>query len=125
MLGDHLAEDLRAVHSAHLGRTRPIVIDELAAEADVKAAGLTFIKTITHSPTAIDLTTQLTGAKEAGIKTLLPTGFTGIPAMVAGIKQIGWSPTVIGWGDLYDYDVTASQVPPGTVDGCDQSYAPG
>ncbi len=95
------------------------------AEADAKAAGLTFIKTITYSPTAIDLTTPLTQAKEAGIKTLFPTGFTGIPAMVQGIKQIGWSPVVIGWGGLYDYDVTASQVPPGTVDGCDQSYAPG
>jgi ABC-type branched-subunit amino acid transport system substrate-binding protein len=100
---------------------------ELAADAqaDVKAAGLTFVKTITYSPTAIDLTTQLTQAKEAGIKTLFPTGFTGIPAMVSGIKQIGWSPTIIGWGGLYDYDVTASQVPPGTVDGCYQSYAPG
>jgi branched-chain amino acid transport system substrate-binding protein len=100
---------------------------ELAAdaEADAKAAGLTFIKTITYSPTAIDLTTPLTQAREAGIKTLLPTGFTGIPAMVSGIKQIGWSPVIIGWGGLYDYDVTASQVPPGTVDGCDQSYAPG
>jgi ABC-type branched-subunit amino acid transport system substrate-binding protein len=100
---------------------------ELAADAqaDVKAAGLTFIKTITYSPTAIDLTTQLTQAKEAGIKTLFPTGFTGITAMVQGIKQIGWSPTIIGWGGLYDYDVTASQVPPGTVDGCYQSYAPG
>ena len=100
---------------------------ELAADAetDAKAAGLTFIKTITYSPTAIDLTTPLTQAKEAGIKTLFPTGFTGIPAMVQGIKQIGWSPVVIGWGGLYDYDVTASQVPPGTVDGCDQSYAPG
>src|SRR6204780_3861949 len=76
---------------------------ELAADAqaDVKAAGLTFVKTITYSPTAIDLTTQLTEAKEAGIKTLFPPGFTGIPAMVSGIKQIGWSPTVIGWGGLY------------------------
>jgi branched-chain amino acid transport system substrate-binding protein len=71
---------------------------ELAADAqaDVKAAGLTFIKTITYSPTAIDLTTQLTQAKEAGIKTLFPTGFTGITAMVQGIKQIGWSPVVVG-----------------------------
>jgi branched-chain amino acid transport system substrate-binding protein len=100
---------------------------ELAADAekDVKAAGLTFIKTITYSPTAIDLTTPLTQAKEAGIKTLFPTGFTGIPAMVSGIKQIGWSPVIVGWGGLYDFGVTASQVPPGTVDGCDQSYTPG
>jgi len=28
---------------------------------------------------------------------LPPDGFTGITAMVAGIKQIGWSPTVVGW----------------------------
>ena len=100
---------------------------ELAADAqaDVKAAGLTFVKTITYSPTAIDLTTQLTQAKEAGIKTLFPTGFTGITAMVQGIKQIGWSPTVIGWGGLNDYDVTAAQLPPGAVDGCDVSYAAG
>jgi len=100
---------------------------ELAAdaEADVKAAGLTFVKTITYSPTAIDLTTQLTQAKEAGIKTLFPTGFTGITAMVQGIKQIGWSPVVVGWGGLNDFDVTAAQLPAGAVDGCDISYAPG
>ncbi len=100
---------------------------ELAAdaEADTKAAGLTFVKTITYSPTAIDLTTQLTQAKEAGIKTLFPTGFTGITAMVQGIKQIGWSPVVVGWGGLNDFDITASQLPPGAVDGCDISYAPG
>jgi ABC-type branched-subunit amino acid transport system substrate-binding protein len=97
---------------------------ELAADAqaDVKAAGLTFVKTITYSPTAIDLTTQLTQAKQAGIKTLFPTGFTGITAMVSGIKQIGWSPTVVGWGGLNDFGVTAAQLPPGSVDGCDISY---
>jgi ABC-type branched-subunit amino acid transport system substrate-binding protein len=100
---------------------------ELAAdaEADTKAAGLKFIETITYSPTAIDLTTPLTQLKEAGVQTLFPTGFTGITAMVAGIKQIGWSPHVIGWGGLNDYGVTAAQLPPGAVDGCDISYAPG
>src|SRR6202167_1815689 len=100
---------------------------ELAAdaEADVKAAGLTFVKTITYSPTAIDLTTPLTQAKEAGIKTLFPTGFTGITAMVQGIKQIGWNPVVVGWGGLNDFGVTESQLPPGAVDGCDISYAAG
>jgi ABC-type branched-subunit amino acid transport system substrate-binding protein len=100
---------------------------ELAADAetDAKAAGLTFIKTITYSPTAIDLTTQVTEAKQAGIQTLFPTGFTGVPAMVAGIKQIGWSPHVVGWGGLADYGITASQVPAGTVDGCDYWYTPG
>ena len=97
---------------------------ELAADAEAaaKAAGLTFVKTITYSPTAIDLTTPLTQAKQAGIKTLFPTGFTGITAMVAGIKQIGWSPTVVGWGGLNDFGVTEAQLPPGSVDGCDISY---
>jgi branched-chain amino acid transport system substrate-binding protein len=100
---------------------------ELAAdaEADVKAAGLTFVKTITYSPTAIDLTTPLTQAKEAGIQTLFPTGFTGVPAMVSGFKQIGWSPKIIGWGGLNDFGVTASEVPAGTVDGCVLSYTQG
>ncbi|MGH3188191.1 MAG: ABC transporter substrate-binding protein [Streptosporangiaceae bacterium] len=98
---------------------------ELAADAqaDVKAAGLKFVKLITYSPTAIDLTTQLTEAKDAGIKTLFPTGFTGITAMVQGIKQIDWSPTVVGWGGLNDFGVTSAQLPPGAVDGCDISYA--
>jgi ABC-type branched-subunit amino acid transport system substrate-binding protein len=100
---------------------------ELAAdaEADVKAAGLTFVKTIDYSPTAIDLTTPLTEAKEAGIQTLFPTGFTGVPAMVAGFKQIGWAPKIVGWGGLNDFGVTAAQVPPGTVDGCVLSYTSG
>jgi branched-chain amino acid transport system substrate-binding protein len=97
---------------------------ELAADAqaDVKAAGLTFVKTITYSPTAIDMATPLTQAKDAGIQTLFPTGFTGITQMVQGFKQIGWSPKIIGWGGLNDFGVTASQVPAGTVDGCVLSY---
>jgi branched-chain amino acid transport system substrate-binding protein len=95
------------------------------AEADTKAAGLKFIKTVTYSPTAIDLTTPLTELKDAGVQTLFPTGFTGVPAMVSGIKQLGWSPKVVGWGGLNDFGVTAAQLPPGAVDGCDISYAPG
>ena len=45
--------------------------------------------------------------------------------MVAGLKQIGWAPKIVGWGGLNDFGITASQVPPGTVDGCVLSYAPG
>jgi ABC-type branched-subunit amino acid transport system substrate-binding protein len=100
---------------------------ELAADAekDTKAAGLTFVKTITYSPTAIDLTTPLTQAKQAGIQTLFPTGFTGVEAMVSGIKQIGWAPKIVGYGGLSIYGITSSQVPPGTVDGCYISYTKG
>jgi ABC-type branched-subunit amino acid transport system substrate-binding protein len=95
------------------------------AEAAAKAAGLKFVRTITYSPTAIDLTTPLTQLKTAGVQTLFTTGFTGITAMVAGIKQIGWSPKIVGWGGLHIYGVTAGQLPPGAVDGCDISYATG
>jgi hypothetical protein len=42
--------------------------------------------------------------------------------MVSGLKQIGWAPKIVGWGGLNDFGVTASQVPAGTVDGCDISY---
>src|SRR6202167_477154 len=100
---------------------------ELAAdaEADAKAAGLNFIKTIDYSPTAIDLTTQVTEAREDGIQTVFPTGFTGVLAMVTAIKQIGWSPHIVGWGGLAIYGVTASEVPAGTVDGCYYWYTPG
>ena len=95
------------------------------AEAAAKAAGLKFIKTITYSPTAIDLTTPLTQLKDSGVQTLFTTGFTGITAMVAGIKQIGWAPKVVGWGGLHIYGVTAAQLPPGAVNGCTISYTPG
>jgi ABC-type branched-subunit amino acid transport system substrate-binding protein len=91
-------------------------------EADAKADGLTWIKTITYPPTSLDLTTQLTEAEEAGIKTLLPTGFLDVPTMVSGFKNIGWSPAIIDWGGLNDFGVTESQVPPGTVDGCEVFY---
>jgi ABC-type branched-subunit amino acid transport system substrate-binding protein len=88
-------------------------------EQDIKAAGLHFVTEVTYSATAIDLATPLTQAKEAGVDTLMPTGFTAIPAMVSGIKQLGWKPTIVSWGALLTYGVTPSQVPPGAADGCD------
>jgi ABC-type branched-subunit amino acid transport system substrate-binding protein len=45
--------------------------------------------------------------------------------MVSGLKQINWSPKIVGWGGLNIYGVTSAQVPPGTVDGCTVSYTPG
>jgi ABC-type branched-subunit amino acid transport system substrate-binding protein len=100
---------------------------ELASDAlnDIFAANLKFVTSVTYSPTSVDMATPLTELKDAGVQTLFPTGFTGIPAIVAGLKQIGWSPTIVGWGGLNDFGVTASQVPPGTVDGCVFSYTPG
>ena len=44
--------------------------------------------------------------------------------MVAGLKQIGWAPKIVGWGGLNIFGVTAAQVPR-AVDGCALSYTPG
>jgi branched-chain amino acid transport system substrate-binding protein len=68
---------------------------ELSADTEAAAekAGLRFIKMITYSPISVDLTPQLTQAKMAGIKTLFPDAFTGVTAMISGIKQIGWGRT--------------------------------
>jgi ABC-type branched-subunit amino acid transport system substrate-binding protein len=95
------------------------------AVADVKAAGLKYIKTVTYSPTAIDLTTEEAELRQAGVKTLFYTGYTGLPAMVSGLKQIAWAPKIVGWGGLIDFEIPASAVPPGTVDGCEYSYRRG
>ena len=48
-----------------------------------------------------------------------------MPQIVQAIKQIGWSPHLVGWGNLAVFGVTAAQVPPGTVDSCDYRYTPG
>jgi branched-chain amino acid transport system substrate-binding protein len=100
---------------------------ELATDtaADLKAAGIKLSTTVTYSPTAIDLTTPLTQVKNSGAQTLFTVGFTGVPAMVAGLKQIAWSPHLVSWGGLHTFGITASQVPAGTVDGCYFSYTPG
>ncbi len=67
------------------------------AEADVKAAGLTFIKTITYSPTAIDMATPLTQAKDAGIKTLFPIGATSTWSRSSGRSRRPTPSTEPSW----------------------------
>lgn len=95
-------------------------------ENDAKAAGLTYIKTVTYSPTALDLTVPITQARQDGIKTVIQTGFTAIPQMVQAMKQIGWSPHLIGSeGVLAGFGLTQAQVPAGTVDQCYYYYTPG
>lgn len=46
-------------------------------------------------------------------------GFTDVLQIVQAIKQVGWNPHLVGWGNLAVFGVTAAQVPPGTVDSCD------
>jgi hypothetical protein len=56
---------------------------------------------------------------------VFPTGFTDVLQIVQAIKQVGWSPHLVGWGNLAVFGVTQAQVPPGTVDSCDYRYTSG
>lgn len=101
--------------------------EELVAdtEADMKADGLKLIKVVTYSPTSLDLAPQIEKLKQAGVQTVFPDGYTGIPQIVSAIKQLGWSPHLVGWGGMAVFGVTQAEVPPGTVDSCDYRYTPG
>jgi ABC-type branched-subunit amino acid transport system substrate-binding protein len=94
-------------------------------EADMQADGLKLIKVVTYSPTSLDLAPQILELKQAGVQTIFPDGFTGVPQIVAAIKASGWSPHLVGWGGMAVFGVTQAEVPPGTVDSCDYRYTPG
>jgi len=101
--------------------------DELTADAlaDMKADGLKLVKEVTYSPTSVVLTTPVEQLRQAGAQTVFPTGYTAVLQIVQAIKQVGWSPHLVGWGNLSIFGVTQSQVPPGTVDSCDYHYTTG
>jgi ABC-type branched-subunit amino acid transport system substrate-binding protein len=101
--------------------------NELTADAlaDIKADGLHLVKVVTYSPTSIVLTTPVEQLRQAGVQTVFPDGFTDVLQIVQAIKQVGWSPHLVGWGNLSVFGVTAAQVPPGTVDSCDYRYTTG
>jgi branched-chain amino acid transport system substrate-binding protein len=93
--------------------------------AQMKTDGLHLVKIVTYSPTSVVLTTPVEQLRQAGAQTVFPTGFTDVLQIVQAIKQVGWSPHLVGWGNLAVFGVTAGQVPPGTVDSCDYRYTPG
>jgi len=101
--------------------------NELTADtlAQMKTDGLHLVKIVTYSPTSVVLTTPVEQLRQAGAQTVFPTGFTDVLQIVQAIKQVGWSPHLVGWGNLAVFGVTAAQVPPGTVDSCDYRYTPG
>ena len=92
---------------------------------DIKADGLHLVKIVTYSPTSVVLTTPVEQLRQAGVQTVFPDGFTDVLQIVQAIKQVGWNPHLVGWGNLAVFGVTAAQVPPGTVDSCDYRYTPG
>jgi ABC-type branched-subunit amino acid transport system substrate-binding protein len=86
--------------------------------------GLTLKSTQAYSPTAVDLTAPLTTLRQAGVQTLLISSFSGMLALVSGLKQIGWSPAVVSWGVFNSYGISGAQLPPNTVDLCYVAYSP-
>jgi ABC-type branched-subunit amino acid transport system substrate-binding protein len=94
-------------------------------EADMQADGLKLVKIVTYSPTSLDLAPQILELKQAGVQTIFPDGFTGVPQIIAAIKSSGWSPHLVGWGGMAVFGVTQAEVPAGTVDSCDYRYTPG
>ena len=95
------------------------------AVADIKADGLHLVKIVTYSPTSVVLTTPVEQLKQAGVQTVFPDGFTDVLQIVQAIKQVGWTPHLVGWGNLAIFGVTQAEVPPGTVDSCDYRYTTG
>jgi len=101
--------------------------NELTADtlAQMKTDGLKLVKEVTYSPTSVVLTTPVEQLRQAGAQTVFATGFTDVLQIVQAIKQVGWSPHLVGWGNLAVFGVTAAQVPAGTVDSCDYRYTTG
>jgi ABC-type branched-subunit amino acid transport system substrate-binding protein len=87
-------------------------------QKDIQSDGLTLTKTVTYSPTAVDLTAPLEQLKTAGAKTVTPASASGITALVSGMKQLGYPSQTLSWGAYLDYFIPASSLPAGTVDGC-------
>jgi ABC-type branched-subunit amino acid transport system substrate-binding protein len=87
-------------------------------QKDIQSDGLTLTKTVTYSPTAVDLTAPLQQLKTAGAQTVTPASASGITALVSGMKQLGYPSQTLSWGAYLDYFIPASDLPSGTIDGC-------
>ena len=84
----------------------------------LEADGNPVVKTVTYSPTAIDLSAQLQELKGAGVETLMLAGTSNITNIVASLKTAGWAPHLAGIGLLFAYGVDPADVPEGTTDLC-------
>jgi ABC-type branched-subunit amino acid transport system substrate-binding protein len=76
------------------------VSDEYSQETVqlAKAAGLHVSDSITYSPTAVDITPQMTQLKDSGAKVVIDNGFSAPNNVFEAIKQIGWKPPTLGVG---------------------------
>jgi branched-chain amino acid transport system substrate-binding protein len=100
---------------------------DAAYQTAIQADGLKLIKNVNFSPTAVDVTTQLTQLKEAGVKTVLITNVAGSNVILSSLKEMGWTPPLLSWGILNQVGTVASDLPYANIaDGCTVYYsAPG
>jgi branched-chain amino acid transport system substrate-binding protein len=63
--------------------------------AQAKSAGLTITKTVDYPTTTTNMTTQLSELRESGAKTLALWCEVGCGSVFDGLRQIGWSPTIL------------------------------
>jgi ABC-type branched-subunit amino acid transport system substrate-binding protein len=67
-------------------------------ESAVKSLGgsVDFVKDVTFSPTATNVTTQLAQLKAANPDAILISAIYGYGPIYTGLESMGWSPTIIG-----------------------------
>lgn len=87
-------------------------------EEDLAEAGLTSMATVTYSPTAVDVTPQLTQQRDKGVDTLILAGYTGLAPLFGGLNQMGWEPNLIGTVGAIIASLDPSDVPAQVVDAC-------
>jgi ABC-type branched-subunit amino acid transport system substrate-binding protein len=78
-----------------------------AVKTSAEALGLTVDLAIAYPTAAVDMTTQLRQLQQAGVQTLLPTGFNSFPKIFSGLTQIGWSPHIVGNGTIGNLPASA------------------
>lgn len=92
-------------------------LTELITES-LKEDGNPVVETVTYSPTAIDLSSQIQELKGAGVETLVYAGTSNLGNIIKSLKISGWEPNLAGIGLMFGYGIQAKDVPAGTTDLC-------
>jgi len=68
---------------------------------DAKSAGLDIVKTVTISPTAVDVNTQMSELKAAGADGIALLAEGGLGTVYQSLRSIGWSPLIVTTAAAY------------------------
>lgn len=68
---------------------------------DAKAAGLPIVKAVTISPTAVDVNTQMTQLKSAGVNGIALLAEAGLGTVYDSLRSIGWTPPIVTTAAAY------------------------